>query len=70
MRIYQGAPLDDVIGPFADQSHMINEVKHFTGHTPTTLRANIDPVLAVTLDNESFHFLPDVIPETVDVRRR
>jgi AraC-like DNA-binding protein len=70
MRIYQGAPIDDAIGPFADQSHMINEIKHFTGHTPTTLRANIDPVLAVTLDNESFHFLPDVIPETVDVRRR
>jgi AraC-like DNA-binding protein len=70
MSIYQGAPLDDVIGPFADQSHMINEIKHFTGHTPTSLRANIDPVLAVTLDNESFHFLPDVIPETVDVRRR
>jgi AraC-like DNA-binding protein len=70
MRIYQGAPLDDVITPFADQSHMINEIKHFTGHTPTTLRAGIDPILAVTLDNESFHFLPDVIPETVDVRRR
>jgi len=70
IRIYQGAPLDDVIGPFADQSHMINELKHFTGHTPTSLRENIDPVLAVTLDNESFHFLPDVIPETVDVRRR
>lgn len=70
IRIYQGAPLDDVIGPFSDQSHMINEVKHFTGHTPTSLRENIDPVLAVTLDNESFHFLPDVIPETVDVRRR
>lgn len=70
IRIYQGAPLDDVIGPFADQSHMINELKHFTGHTPTSLRESIDPVLAVTLDNESFHFLPDVIPETVDVRRR
>lgn len=70
MRIYQGAPLSDVIGPFADQSHMINEIKHFTGHTPRSLRENIDPILAVTLDNESFHFLPDVIPETVDVRRR
>lgn len=70
MRIYQGAPLSEVIGPFADQSHMINEIKHFTGHTPTTLRDDIDPILAVTLDNESFHFLPDVIPETVDVRRR
>jgi len=70
MRIYQGASVHDVVGPFSDQSHMINEIKHFTGHTPTTLRAGIDPVLAVTLDNESFHFLPDVIPESVDLRRR
>lgn len=70
MRIYQGAPLADVLDPFADQSHMINEVKHFTGHTPTSLRADIDPVLAVTLANESFYFLPDVIPETVDVPLR
>lgn len=63
VRLYHGAPLSDVIGPFADQSHMINEIKHFTGHTPRTLRDRIDPVLAATLDNETFHFLPDVIPE-------
>jgi AraC-like DNA-binding protein len=70
MRIYQGASADDVVEPFSDQSHMINEIKQFTGHTPTSLRAGIDPVLAVTLDNETFHFLPDVIPESVDLRRR
>ncbi len=70
MRIYQGAPIDEVVEPFSDQSHMINEIKEFTGHTPTSLRARIDPVLAVTLDNETFHFLPDVIPESVDLRRR
>lgn len=70
MRIYQGAPNDEVVVPFSDQSHMINEIKHFTGHTPTSLRARIDPILAVTLDNETFHFLPDVIPESVDLRRR
>ena len=70
MRIYQGASTGEVVGPFSDQSHMINEIRHFTGHTPTTLRAGIDPVLAVTLDNESFHFLPDVIPESVDLHRR
>ncbi|WP_227698623.1 AraC family transcriptional regulator [Sphingomonas hengshuiensis] len=69
MRLYQGAPLSDVIGPFADQSHMINEIKHFTGHTPRTLRERIDPVLAATLDNETFHFLPDVIPEELVDRR-
>jgi AraC-like DNA-binding protein len=70
MRIYQGASVDEVVGPFSDQSHLIKELKHFTGHTPTTLRAGIDPVLAVTLDNETFHFLPDVIPEAVDLTRR
>ncbi len=70
IRIYQGASNDEVVGPFSDQSHMINEVRHFTGHTPGTLRARIDPVLAVTLDNETFHFLPDVIPESVDLRPR
>ena len=69
MRIYQGARSEDVVGPFSDQSHMINEIRHFTGHTPTALRAGIDPILAVTLDNETFHFLPDVFPESVDLER-
>lgn len=66
MRIYQGEDPGDVAEPFSDQPHMIKEIKHFTGHTPTTLRAGIDPILAITLENESFHFLPDVIPESVD----
>jgi AraC-like DNA-binding protein len=70
MRIYQGAPLDDVIEPFSDQSHMINEVKHFTGHTPGGLRASNDPALGLTLYNENFHILPDVIPEPVDLRAK
>jgi AraC-like DNA-binding protein len=68
MRIYQGAPMDDVIEPFSDQSHMINEVKHFTGYTPSSLRASNDPALRLTLYNENFHILPDVIPEPVDLR--
>ncbi|NML08227.1 helix-turn-helix transcriptional regulator [Sphingomonas sp. G-3-2-10] len=66
MQIYQGVDPREAAEPFADQPHMIKEIKHFTGHTPTTLKAGIDPVLAVTLDNETFHFLPDVIPESVD----
>lgn len=70
MRIYQGARIEEVVGPFSDQSHMINEIRHFTGHTPTTLRVGIDPVLAVTLANETFHFLPDVFPESVDLTLR
>lgn len=67
MRIYQGDNPADVAEPFSDQPHMIKEIKHFTGHTPTTLRNSIDPVVAATLENESFHFLPDVIPESVDL---
>lgn len=70
MRIYQGGDPADAAEPFADQSHMINEIRRFTGHTPTSLRANIDPVLALTLDSETFHFLPDVIPESVDLRAK
>lgn len=70
MRIHQGAPLAEVMAPLADQSHMINEIKHFTGQTPGLLRDGIDPVLAATLENEKFHFLPDVIPETVDLGGR
>jgi AraC-like DNA-binding protein len=69
MQIYQGAPMRDVVGPFSDQSHMINEVKHFTGHTPTSLRSGVDPVLAVTLGDTGFRFLPEVFPEEVDLRR-
>lgn len=70
MKLYQGASIDDVVEPFSDQSHMINEVKHFTGYTPTSLRSRRDPVLAATLSSETFHFLPDVIPEEVDFRRK
>lgn len=66
MRIFNGEDPADVADRFSDQSHMINEIKHFTGHTPGSLRAGIDPILAITLANESFHFLPDVIPEAVD----
>ncbi len=66
MRIYQGEDPMDAAEPFSDQSHMINEIRHFTGHTPRTLQMGIDPVLAVNLDNETFHMLPEVIPEAVD----
>jgi AraC-like DNA-binding protein len=70
MKIYQGMPLSEVLGPFSDQSHMINEVKHFTGYTPTSLRGNDDPALALTLANEALHILPEVLPEPVDLRSR
>ncbi|UZK64773.1 helix-turn-helix domain-containing protein [Sphingomonas sp. M1-B02] len=68
MKLYQGANLSEVLEPFADQSHMINEVRHFTGYTPTSLRGSNDPTLAFTLHNETLHFLPEVLPEPVDLR--
>lgn len=66
MRIYQGEDLGEAAARFADEPHMIRELRHFTGHTPGTLKGAIDPVLALSLENETFHFLPDVIPESVD----
>lgn len=68
MKIHQGGSNADAAAPFYDDPHMIREIKQFTGHTPTSLRAGIDPVLALTLDKETFRFLPDVTSESVDVR--
>jgi AraC-like DNA-binding protein len=42
---------------FYDQSHMIREIRHFTGHTPGTLAARMDPVLAATLSPQAFNEL-------------
>ncbi|PCD02895.1 AraC family transcriptional regulator [Sphingomonas spermidinifaciens] len=42
---------------FYDQSHMIREIKHFTGHTPGTLASRMDPVLAMTLSPAAFNEL-------------
>jgi AraC-like DNA-binding protein len=66
IRIYQGWDPNDAAAPFSDQPHMIKEIKHFTGHTPSILREGIDPVVAMTLDYETFDFMPAVIPEAVD----
>ena len=67
IRIHEGEDPQDAAAPFSDQPHMIKEIKHFTGHTPTTLRGSgIDPILAITLDYESFQSLPDPMPESVD----
>ncbi|WP_315760210.1 DUF6597 domain-containing transcriptional factor [Sphingomonas sp. Y38-1Y] len=42
---------------FYDQPHMIREIRHFTGHTPGTLAAKMDPVLAMTLAPTAFNEL-------------
>jgi AraC-like DNA-binding protein len=68
IKIYQGGSNADAAAPFYDDPHMIREIKHFTGHTPTSLRAGIDPVLALALDKETFNFMPEGMSESVDVR--
>ncbi|MEZ0496663.1 DUF6597 domain-containing transcriptional factor [Sphingomonas sp. IW22] len=53
----EGADPRGVAEPFYDQSHMIREIRHFTGHTPGTLAARMDPVLAMTLSPGAFNEL-------------
>lgn len=50
----EGAEAREVAEAFYDQPHMIREIKHFTGHTPGTLAARMDPVLALTLSPIGF----------------
>lgn len=66
MRLYHGESPADVVGMFCDQPHMINEVKRYTGLTPGALQSRIDPVLAATLDEETFRVLPEIFPESLD----
>lgn len=61
-KIHAGVAMAEVVAPFTDQSHMINEVKHFIGLTPTMLRTSDHPGLALRLDNENFHPLPESSP--------
>jgi AraC-like DNA-binding protein len=52
-----GAEPRAVAEGFYDQSHMIREIRHFTGHTPGTLAARMDPVLAAALSPRAFNEL-------------
>lgn len=58
--LVEGADPADVAGRFYDQSHMIREIRHFTGHTPGTLASAMDPVLAMTLQSTAFNELEPV----------
>lgn len=53
----EGAEPRAIAEAFYDQPHMIREVRHFTGHTPGTLAAKMDPVLAATLSPLAFNEL-------------
>lgn len=52
-----GAEAKALAEAFYDQPHMIREIRHFTGHTPGTLAARMDPVLAATLSPAAFNEL-------------
>lgn len=58
--LVEGVPVGEVASIFYDQSHMINEVRHFTGRTPGELRGHSDPLLAMTLSGAMFGELDPV----------
>lgn len=60
--LVEGVDPRDVAEPFYDQSHMIREIRHFTGHTPGSIASRIDPVLAMTLQSSAFHELELPLP--------
>lgn len=49
VRLHAGESIDAVADAFYDQSHLIREIKQFTGYTPGKLPHAVDPVLAATL---------------------
>jgi len=51
-RIANGENPAAVAERFYDQPHMIRELKRFVGHTPTTLRERLDPILRAALTLE------------------
>lgn len=48
--LLNGARSADVLGGFYDQPHMINEIKAFTGCTPSALRRPLDPFSMASLN--------------------
>ncbi|GAA0732915.1 helix-turn-helix transcriptional regulator [Sphingomonas japonica] len=61
-QLLDGAAPRRVADQFYDQSHMIREIRHFTGHTPGSIASRIDPVLALTLQPGAFQELQQVAP--------
>jgi AraC-like DNA-binding protein len=62
--LVDGGDIHEIAERFYDQSHMIREIRHFTGHTPGNIASRIDPVLAMTLKPGAFNELaPPGSPE-------
>ena len=52
--VQDGESVDDLLARgFYDQSHLIREIKHFTGCTPRQLRANPSVLAALTIAQRS-----------------
>jgi AraC-like DNA-binding protein len=52
--VHDGASIDDLLARgFYDQSHLIREIKHFTGSTPRQLRANPSMLAQLTIMERS-----------------
>ncbi len=57
-------PNDFLAEGFTDQSHLIHEVKHYTGHTPLEIRNDPSHLLKLTLQRTSFDGMSDLITGT------
>jgi AraC-like DNA-binding protein len=55
--IEHGHVASDLAASFYDQSHMIREIRHFTGRTPTRLLGGEEPILRTTLTRANFREL-------------
>lgn len=60
----QGNICDDALDPFYDQSHMVREIKHFTGRSPGKLVTPEEMLLQMVLDRPYFRELEPNLDET------
>lgn len=56
--ISKGSIPDALADEYADRSHMIREIKQFTGLTPRQLQVNSNPLMQATLHPRSFRMEP------------
>jgi AraC-like DNA-binding protein len=57
-------PLDLVVEGYTDQSHLIRDIKHYTGHTPNEIRNNPSQLLTLTLERTNFEGMSELITGT------
>jgi AraC-like DNA-binding protein len=57
-------PLDLLSEGFSDQSHLIREIKHFTGHTPMEIRDNPSALQSLMMQRTHYEGLSDLVTGT------